>query len=268
MLNSVIVLAASPEYTPHAKAMMVNCRRQGEWKGDFCVIRPLETAQDDFEQRGIRVLRDGEETCYRKFALFDPFFKQWDLLLYLDCDMLVQSPLEPLTHEAEWGTIQADREPFDLMHAFTFFAKPDDLKSDSVLDAFRQLWGSHDPRRKQFNTGALLFHPSTMPANTREELRLTRDRLNAANSHCFRGSDQPIINLVLAEQFRKLRSDLVCYWKMAWDQTVVVHTCADYAPWINKKSNMEAYLNEKLNRPYYDIYQENLAAFETEFPTC
>jgi len=266
MLNSVIVLAASEEYRPHAKAVMVNCRRQGGWKGDFCLIQPREADMADLESRGINVLPDSEETCYRKFSLFDPFFTKWDLVLYLDCDVLVQAPLEPLVHELEWGTILADREPFDLMHAFTFFAKPEELKTEAVLNTFRYLWKQYDPGRRQFNTGVLLFHPSTMIPNALQELRSMRDRLQSANSHCFRGSDQPIMNMVFAEQFRTIRSDMVCYWKSAWDKTVVVHTCSDYAPWINKTSDMEAYANEKLGRSYHDVYQENLGLFDKEFP--
>ena len=40
MADSVIVILADDSYLPHAKSLMVNCVRQGNWKGDFCLMLP------------------------------------------------------------------------------------------------------------------------------------------------------------------------------------------------------------------------------------
>ena len=268
-LTSCIVLVADEPYLPHAKAVMVNCRRQGGWKGDFCIVMPADAESASpgyFESRGIRVLTDGEPTYYRKFAIFDKFFEQWDIVLYMDCDVLVVNPLEPLLHEVQWGQMLADRELFTLRHAFTFWADPEDLEKPEVVAAFAELWAEFDPDWQQFNTGVLLYHPRTMPPDMRTRLAEMRERVAPINTHVVKGTDQPIINLVLYDRLESIRSDLVAYWRHEWAGSVIVHTCSGYAPWIEKDPCMDAYSSEMLGRPMHDVYLENLAAFDAEFP--
>ncbi len=265
-MNNVIALVADDNYLPHAKSVMVNCRRQGKWAEDFCLILPPDCDRADLESRGIHVLTDPGEAHFRKFALCDRFFEQWRKVLYLDCDVIVQAPIEPLLHELKWGEILADNEPFDLMHAFTHFAEPPELKAEASLNTFRWMWQHHDPAQLQFNTGIMLWYPRTLPPNSREELRLMRERLEPINNHCWNGTDQPIFNLVFDGLFRPIRSDLFCYYETAWDETIIVHTCSGYAPWIEKASDMDCYFNDKLRLPCNDIYKENLSLFDETFP--
>jgi hypothetical protein len=257
---------------------MVNCRKQGTWSGDFCLVLPPEADHEYFQSRGIYTLADAEPTYYKKFAIFDEYFLQqeitkwgtpwdkWEICLYLDVDVLVQSPLEPLLAEYEHGTILAVREPFDLYHAFTNWATPELLNSQEYADGCRWLWQHYDPTWKQYNTGIMLYQLRTLPSNLRQELRWMRDRLAPINTHVERGTDQPIINLVCQKLFRSVRSRLYCYWNEAGPETRIIHTNSGYAPWIEKSPDMNAYFNEYLGRPCYDIYQENLASFEETFP--
>ena len=266
MLSSAIVLVANEPYLPHARSVMVNCRRQGKWTGDFCLVIPPEVDATEFTSRGIHVLPDSGGKYQRKFAIMDPFFLKWEIMVYLDCDVLVQAPLAPLLHEVEWGTILADREPFDLNHAFTYFAKPEDLKNPETQERLQWLWDKYDREWNQFNAGIMLWHPRCMPEDGQEQLNAMRDKLQPINTHCGGGSDQTILDLVYYKRFRQVRSNLFCYWRQAWEQTIIVHTCAGYAPWIENPSDQESRVNEKLNRPYYDIYTEHLAAFDKEVP--
>lgn len=265
-MKSVLVLVADTKYIPHAKSVLVNARRQGEWKGDCCLILPPDCNKADFEARGIHVLTDPEPTYFRKFALFDDFFQKWEIVLYLDCDVMIQNPLEPLLHELRWGEIIADNEPFDLLHAFTHWATPEDLAKPESKATFEWLRSEYDANSRQFNTGCMAWHPRTLPSGPRERLRTMREKVAPINSHCARGTDQPIINLAFHNRFRTIRSDLVCYWRSAHENTIVVHTCSGYGPWIEKKPDMDCYKNEKLGRPYYDLYRENLKSFDEVFP--
>ncbi len=278
MLTSVLTLVADEAYIPHAKSVMVNARRQGEWKDDFCLILPPEVDAEYFTSRGIYVFTDSEPTYYRKFALFDQFFNQqyttqwdtpeykWDTVLYLDADVLIQAPLEPLLHEVGWQSILADREMFTLRHAFTNWATAENLSLPASKQLLDWLWDNFDPDQPQFNTGIMLYHPRTIPADARQQLCAMRKKLAPINTHVVKGTDQPIINLAFYNMWERVRSDLFCYYRSAWEDTIIIHYCSGYAGWIKKTPTMDAYFNDKLNRPAHDIYLENLAAFEDEFP--
>lgn len=278
LLRSVVVLAADEKYLPHARSTLVNCRRQGQWTEDFCLIVPPDVDVDYYRRRGIYVLTDAAPSYYRKFALFDPFFLQtyqtewdtpeylWDTVLYMDEDVLVQAPLEPLLHEGSWGTIVADREMFSLEHAFTNWADAatsEDPQNAAIMDWLRNHWDLAQP---QYTTAVMKWHPRAIGDGARGRLKDLAERLAPINTHVGKGTDQPIINLAFSGMWEHVRSDLFCYWRNAWDGTVVVHYCSGYAPWIKKTPKMGGYFNDKLGRPCHDIYQENLAAFEEEFP--
>lgn len=278
MLRACIVIVTDANYLAHARSLMVNCRREGAWAGDFCLILPSDVDRKYFEDRGIYVLVDDEPTYYKKFSVFNDYFLQqemtkwqtpqdkWDITFYIDCDVLVQAPLEPLLYEYEHGTILAVREPFDLMHAFTNWATPELLKSPEYLDGARWLWKHYDPNWHQYNTGVMLYQLRTMPANLRNELQLMRERIAPINTHVVKGTDQIIFNLVCQDLFRPVRSRLFCYWYEAGPETILIHYNSGYSPWIEKAPDMDAYFNERLGRPCYDVYQENLKAFEDTFP--
>ncbi len=278
MLSAVLTLVADEAYIPHAKSVMVNAARQGRWKGDYCLVLPAEVDADYFRRRGIYVLVDDEPRHFRKLALFDQFFNQqyttewdtpeykWEIVLYLDADVLIQAPLEPLLHEVGWGTILADREMFSLRHAFTNWAVDQELSSPESQQLLKWVWENSEPGWKQYNTGIMLYHPRTLPLDAREQLRYMREKLAPINTHVVNGTDQPIINLAFYDMFERVRGDLFCYYRSAWEKTIAVHYCSGYAPWIDKTPKMAAYFNNKLGRPCHDIYLENLAAFEETFP--
>ena len=278
MLDSVIALVADESYLPHAKSVMVNCRREGQWTGDFCLIIPSTIDPEYFTSRGIYVLQDDAPVHYRKFALFNDYFNQqyitewetpdfrWDTVLYLDCDVLVQNPLEPLTHEVGWGTILADQEMFTLRHAFTNWAPKELLDSPKTRTLMNGLETQYDLDRHQFCTAIMLWHPRTMPPKGQTNLAAMRKRLAPINTHVANGTDQPIINLAYYGMFERVRSDLFCYYESAWEKTIAVHYCSGYAQWIEKGERQNAYFNERLGRPCHDIYLDNLAAFEDTFP--
>lgn len=77
MSNSVIVLVANDAYLPHAKSLMVNCVRQGNWKGDFCLVSAEDCDPGDLERRGIWVMRPPEA----KWTMLTKF---WILRLVLE----------------------------------------------------------------------------------------------------------------------------------------------------------------------------------------
>lgn len=278
-LPAVITLVADEAYLPHVKSVMVNCRREGEWAGDFCLILPPEVDPTYFRQRGIYVLPNSEPKHFRKFAIFDPFFNEqipnergnpdyrWQVVLYLDADVLVQRPLEPLLHEVNWGGILADREMFTLEHAFTHWAK-EEVKDPAYRRDMQWLRSNYDLSQFQYNTGIMVFNPRTIPPDTPQKLLSLQQRLAPVNTHVKTGTDQPILNLFFSNRFQPVRSDLFCYWQSAWDKTIVIHYCSGYAGWIKKGPTQNAYWNTRLSKVAHDMYLENLNDFEQVFPLC
>jgi len=268
MLKPVIILVSDQTYLPHCRSLFANCASQGKWTGDYAIILPPGLPEKaDFERRGIFVLEDPEPRHYRKFAVFDDeFAKRFDVCLYIDADVLVSKPLAPLIDEIEWGTVLADREPFDLMHMFTYWAEPEKLKTEPVLNVFRWLWSRYDPTYFQFNTSIMGWHPRTLPANLRQDLLDIRKRIEPAHCHIINGSDQSVANLALYGRFRPVRSRLFSYWEMEGPETIMVHCCSGLAPWLKKPQTSDAAWAPKLGRLMYDVYHENLAAFEEMFP--
>jgi len=264
--HRVIIIAADSNYLTHAKSLMVNCVRHGGWTGDIALISPPGTDVEEFGRRGIvTVESDVPGPQHQKYTVFSQVFQKWDEALYLDCDILVQGDLQGLFAELEHADLIADREMFSLFHCFTYWAQQDTFNNapDGIYD---WLWSTYDPLYRQFNTGVLLFRTSVIPEDAVKKLIEMRDKIAPINIHVVNGTDQPVFNLVFYDRFTKVRDNLVSYWETCSPESIVLHYCSGYAPWIDKKRGMDAYLNEKLGRPCNDIYVENLSAFEETFP--
>ena len=97
MNKRAIIIVADNNYIDHAKSIMVNCREQGGWQEDFVVICPTNSeAAAEFRKYGIEVLETSLKGFMQKFEVFNPFFRIWDEVLYMDCDILVQDDLSRL----------------------------------------------------------------------------------------------------------------------------------------------------------------------------
>lgn len=265
-LSKCLVLVSDEAYIPHTKSVLVNAKRQGQWDGDYCVVLPSSYDHGYFNRRGILTLANDQPRHYRKYALFSDYFKKFGVVMYLDADVVIQEALFPVLDEVEWGTVLCDREPFDLMHAFTYWASPESLKTDEALDIFRWLWKRYDPTYFQFTTAMMAWHPRTLPPLLEFEMRTMHERIAPINTHVTVGTEQIVANLVLYGHFRQVRNRMMCYWEVEGPETKIMHTCSGLAPWIKKTPGAGAWYVPKLNRPMHDLYLDNLNAFETEFP--
>jgi len=269
MKDSVIIVVADEKYLPYAKATLVNCVRQGNWQGDFCLVLPPEVDATDLRNRGVYVMYDSRQTFYRKFAIFDPFFRQWKTALYLDADTLVQDDINDLPSEVTNNEIFGEAIIFDLQHAFThwdwFLDKPRHFQKNRRM--FGNLWEKYDLSRPQINTAVLLWRPEAVSTDAVQQLDSMRQYLAPINYHVMHGTDQPVINLALYDQLRPIRDGLFRYWNLTTPQTKIVHYCSGYAPWIDKPHPLQdAYANERLGRPCHEVYLENVSLFGETFP--
>ena len=290
MTNRVIILAISDTYRDHAKSLMVNCRRTGKWDGDFAVISPIGFDSEDFKRRGINVFRTPEPTwSYAvKFGIYDPVFWRWDQALYLDCDILIQRDLRPVCDE------QSERFPKILCDGSQYL--PGGLGTSIMQDweHFGRLSGvgpevkpePYQRLRERFPhidhpllcTGVVLFDPESIPGETVKRLDAVREEFREINPQLC---DQHIVNAVLYSQLEPLPKGVSCWWAFddpcnrvvsesrGWrgdEFPAIVHYWGAFAPWLEKTPDAGAYFNERLGRVCREVYLENLAAFDEEFP--
>ena len=286
MTNQVISFVADDSYLDHAKSVMVNCRRQGEWTGDFCMISPAGCAGSDFEARGIHVLRvpDGGWDFMVKFHAFTPYFHQWDQAFCIDLDVMVQGNLQSLFDglTPRLPSILCHLEDGSILDGLKYW----DERSGDGPDAHPEVYREIERRfphvaEQMFNMAFIFYQPSSMPADTMAQLRALHEEFKVVNPS---NADQMLINLHLYHRLAEAGKDFFCFFgsddlgsrvaseHRGWrgdEVPIILHYTRWHAPWIVKPlldPEMGGYRNTRLNRICHELYAENLAAFEEVFP--
>lgn len=246
MSDRVIVFVADEKFLPHVMSLAVNCRRQGEFAGDFLVIHPddllpVVTLQDgstpiDLRERGFATLPVPDRGFLQKFNLFHPFLRRWRQVLYLDADCMVQRPLslifdqldaaEPLADGTK--PILADREempaflswrtwdPDHVAHGLKVIQNPDTslspiLTEGSIYHRIAQRF-PHVVSERMWNTSMVAWEPASIADDTVERLRALQAEFGECNQPEKGGTDQQIVDLLLHNQIRLMPDKLICWW--------------------------------------------------------
>ena len=287
MSDSVIVIMAYGDYLPHAKALMVNCVRQGNWQGEFCLLTTGDCDTSELEGRGIYVVRavEADATHQLKFWIWSEAFHRWKRVLYLDCDIIVQGDLNQACDQMaaklpailcdsginpEDGTVLQNWEYFDRLQG------PGPEGHPELYDKMKQRY----PQMNSivFTMDACFFSPETIPVGTFEELKAVAEEFKEANPM---GTDQPTHNLVLYDRMVPMTKDICCWFAFddpanrgpcparGWrggEAPAILHYWDMYAPWLEKVPDAGAYFNHRLGRVCRELYLENLALFDATFP--
>jgi lipopolysaccharide biosynthesis glycosyltransferase len=236
-------------------------------------------ATSDIERRGIHVLHvpDASWDFLVKFHAFTPFFRRWKQSLCLDLDIVVQGPLQKIFDGL------GPRLPAIL----------GDLEDGSILGGLKQF----DPKanehaiiyedierrfpyvtQRMMNAGFLFYDPASMPDDTIDRLRALANEFAVINPQ---NADQMLLNLLLYQRMELAGKDYVCFFgcdyecnrvfsefrKWRGDEVpVILHYTRWHAPWIKKTRDAGGYEVFRLGRIARELYLENLAAFEQEFP--
>lgn len=290
MSKQVISFVADGNYLDHAKSVMVNCRRQGGWVGDFCMIT-LGEYGSDFESRGIHVLRipDGDWDFMVKFHIFSEYFHRWDQALCIDLDIMVQGELQKVFDglTPRLPSILCAMEDSSTLDGLKHW----DKESGDGPDAHPQVYQEIERRfphvtKRMFNMAFIFYRPCSMPLDTMDKLRALHTEFEEANPS---NADQMLVNLLLYDRMEEAGKDYVCFMGLdypenrvpseyrGWrgdEEPVLLHYTRWHAPWVVKKMcgspepNIEpgGYRNHRLGRLCHELYAENLAAFDEEFP--
>lgn len=283
MSDQVITFVADANYLNHAKSFMVNCRRQGGWKADFCMIAPGVQDTSDLQRRGIFVCPvPGEQWDFTvKFWAFTPFFHRWKMAFCSDLDVMVQGPLQKLFDGMgpRLPKIMADLEDGPTLGAIKYW----DPKAEEHPEVFEEIARRfpHVVKERMFNAAFIFYQPDSFSDDILDQLRALNEEFKVANPT---NADQMLLNLLLYDRMELAGKDYFCFFGMDYPQNripsefrrwrgdeepVVLHFTRWQAPWIEKPltdPEMGGYRCHRLGRICHELYAENLAAFETEFP--
>lgn len=245
MKNKVVVLVADKNYKEHAKSLFVNVKNDGQWDGDYCLVTNMEhNDYIEFEEKGIYVKRIHNMNPYFvKFSVFDPYFKQWEKIMYLDCDILINSKLSKIT-DLDHADMYCDGERISVRDMFTMWHQNGiaDLVNGKHFnknldqESLNDLDNNFNVQKNCFNSAFMYFDSKLITKTTVSELDFLRERFKKINFHVglSEGTDQPILNLLFLENWTQIPNKYVSYFGDQDSNTIISHYCRWSAPWVNQ----------------------------------
>lgn len=256
-MSKILVQVADKNYLNHSKSLFMNASIAGKWDGDFCLIANNIDDQDlkEIKKAGIHVVHKNIiNPYYAKFYLFEEYFKNWDTVLYLDCDIMILDDINKIQIPKSAELIM-EEEPF-FIHQY-FCQNWDASVADIELNKLRL---NHNIDQTGFNSGVMYFNTDIINKNTLNELLSLKESLQHINNHTNpNGGDQPILNLHFLQNITPAANKEISYWRKASDDTVIMHFCRWDSPWTNNNHS------NKLNNSYINQYNQNLNLFNTIF---
>jgi lipopolysaccharide biosynthesis glycosyltransferase len=261
-MSEVVVICTDKNYVNHVKYNINNIRdKHGDI--DICIIyEDIESESVYIKQelskynvilKPITKLMDTKGPYGLTYHTFDTFFKKWDKILYIDCDTVIFSSLNPLFNQLNDETkMMVDYEGISIKEFFTMWTpltnenheKFEELNYEKLIDV----------NSKGFNCGIFSFKSSIINEDTVRKLYEIHEKYLSINNHGQNGkaSDQPIINILFGNISKQVKDNGFCFWKSINDNTVIGHFCRWDAPWNN------VMFNKKINSSYLDYYNKCL----------
>lgn len=166
--------------------------------------------------------------------------------MYLDCDVFIFNEIKLDNYNTDNNIIYASH---DISRLSEHFCLNWDLNKKKLV--FEQLYVKYNSLFKNaFNTGVMYFNSDIINDNTVNKLFELKKEYKIINNHRYQsdGTDQPIINLLFHNKFKKLGDEFLIGGKLT-KNTILVHLFSWYAPWKNIDINFnnltikENYLN-------------------------
>ncbi len=298
MEKQVIVFVTDEPYLPHYKSLAVNCRNEGQYKGEFLWICPDDNSPwiDDLEKRGFSTSRVSDRGFLAKFHIFAPFLRNfWDQALFLDADIIVQLPLQPLFDQLTAWPRELDTNNWGTRHRKRIISSREEVPTFMGWQVWDKEWKQHteiyESMRERFphvftadkmwSTALLLWEPDSIAPDTVEKLQKLQEEFKVCNDPNKGGTDEQIIDLLLHHDMAQVAEKGWCFWGLdeenarvpsiarGWrggEIPIALHYGRWYAPWVEKTEDMEAYSVPRLDRVCREFYLENLQKFDTLFP--
>ena len=193
---------------------------------------------------------------YVKFSVFDSYFKQWEKVMYLDCDILINSSLVTIKN-LDNVEMYCDGEKNTVRDLFTMWycggladlINGKHFNTNMDQESLSDLDQSFNVEKFCFNSAFMYFNSNIIDESTVNELEKLRERFKKINYHVglTEGTDQPILNLLFLNQWSQIPNKYVSYFKVQDSNTIVSHYCHWDAPWKNNDHNTHSRYVDNLN---------------------
>lgn len=257
-VKKLIILGTDENYLNHIKYNINNIRdKHGQI--DICIIydkNKEDKIKPALEEYNIFFLpvsspsgQSYDRAYHLKYHVFETYFKNWDKILYLDCDTMIFDKLDGLFDLLnENNNLFVDFEKNSIKKFFTTWS-PINESNQNDYDLLAQ---ETDINKNGFNAGILLYNSSIIKEDTIERLYHLDEKYKKINKHVENGTDQPIINLIYREIAQQIPNNYWSFWTDYNDNNIISHFCRWDPPWWN------ATFNSKINAQYKDYYNKML----------
>lgn len=259
--NNLLATLADEKYLDQAKQLFASAYLDGGWTGDYLLLAQNipEKELAWFKDRGILVkecqplcaysFKYWPNTVLNKFYLFQPEFKRWDNIVFLDADIIIKAPLENLTAGSGFKAYAYNGLKIKLKDEFVGY----DMKGR----LYRDLKKNYRLNSIPFNSGVFAFATDLITEQTFTELvKLFR------TYEPIMESDEATLNLFFYRQFSQLPADCNILQAEFWVRCLpirklflrrikagILHFNGNNKPWL--KTN-----------PWHSQWQENLRQAE------
>lgn len=205
--KNLLVTAADQKYLLAAKLFFINAYQNSGWSGDYMLLAHDIPDSDLlwFTERGILIkkcpaLIDSlpdrwPPVVLDKFYLFSSEFKQWQHIIYLDSDMLIQASLEKLTQITGLASLNID--PFfkrTYLRDYFNYESPNFNQS-----LFKQIEETYHLDSLGFSGGLLAFNSDLIDQDLFKRMTNLIPILNFSQ-----WGEEAILNLVFNQRWQRL----------------------------------------------------------------
>lgn len=260
-MKNVVILVADANHLKYLK-YNINNIRQNISNTDIVIVtnkNDLPHAEEYLKEKNILIYCAENKTSpfYLKYHIFDEYFKQWDNILYLDCDVMILENASNL-----FNLLDEDNQffvDFEENKIIKYFDLSDNEIKENSKD-FNSLLNEKYINHQGFNTGILLYKSSIISKENTEKIKYLHEKYEKINKHGKEqnilwnlkpGTDQPIINLVFVDKCKQIPNNYFSYWRRYNSNSIILHFCRWDAPWHNEE------FNEKINKRYMDYFNSN-----------
>lgn len=253
--SNLLVTLADKNYVQQAKQLFSSVYWNAGWKGDYMLLSH-EIPEEElrwFREKGILIKNceplEQKDVKYvyspvvlDKFYLFTEEFKQWNNIIFLDSDIIVQSSLDGLTSIKKFGAVR----DIDFKLLDTYFFNPEKIRCDN---------NNCKLKVPAFNSGVFSFNTDIITHDTFCEL----NRIFFKNYTEFKYLDQATLNLYFINNWEKLPllyNIFIAFFNFKLPpkiKGIILHfiTTPDHKPALWSAEN-----------PFYNEYKTNLEKAE------
>lgn len=200
MGDSVLVIIANESYLPFAKKLFANAVLTGRWDGDLLLmtndesLKPFTVSSREVKVKHVKKFENDfswsvyNSIVLNKFNLFEKDMKQWQHIVYLDCDITIQGDINKLREVKAFSAV-----PYKSYRLNQCFLNKETSKFKELTDKF-------DLDVIPLNTGVMAFPSSIITETTFNDIIELYDKYK----NVVYGDDE-ILNLFFYKKWKKIK---------------------------------------------------------------